>query len=1051
MNRNPFRDPVLWVAALFLAATAALATESSLRWLGRSFPGFLVLDNGVVASAGLAHWPATSSRDIYQSQLIVANERAIRSGAELDAFVAELAEGTNVRYRLRRGDAEFEIDVPVQRFERSDYALLFGAYLFNGLAMGGVALAIRFLRGSHPLANATFPLLLISAIWGLSAMDLYGPYRLFRLHSLAEVLLLPGFVAMALGFPERAVRDSCRGAAVGIAGGLALLVAIAYQIGLSNPASYVRWHLVANLLGALGAAGLVVSIGARFLRTRSFEARQRIKLLALGTALALTLPALLSLASALGGGRAPQNAIAYTAFLFPLALGYAVVRHNLLGVDLLIRRSLVYGVLTALVTGSYAASAALFDRLFESARAEQLAGFAPVVVALALLPLRDRAQQLVDRVFFRSAYDLTRTVEAASARLASVAQLEVVADEIASSVRDALQPASLALVTRTSKEDPFVPVAGEVSVEHAREWAELLDSSSEPWELDDGSLLIPFWTQQRLVGFLHLGPRRDARPYSGDDRRLLKVLANQGAVAIQNSLSIEQVRNLNHSLERKVEARTAELGHALEQLQDQNRKLEEISATDALTGLRSRRYGLDALAAEILLASQRGTRLSLLLLDLDHFKEVNDRFGHLAGDEVLRTTGRLVREQLRKRDIACRYGGEEILVILPSSDLGVAAERADAIRQAVEATIPIPRIEHLRVTLSAGAAEYAEGELPASLLERADAALYDAKDAGRNRVELAADAAGNPSRFRRAGAANRRTRRATTRPEARVKPQRHRNGLTAADLRRQQLLRELPRAIERGEIRIWYQPRVSLRDSRCIGAEALARWTSPTLGLVSPSEFIPLSEDSELIIPLGATVLRRACRDAARWATDPTIPFAISVNVSAIQLKDARFANHVTDALRESGLAPHSLELELTERLVVDASGPSEETIHELRRIGVHFALDDFGAGFSAMRCLVTLPLSVLKLDRSLVRDLEDNPVSVRLVQGITAMAHGLGLSVVAEGVTTSESFELLKGLGCDQAQGFLLAPAMPADAFDEFLRSGADAAHGFDEKTPSL
>jgi hypothetical protein len=127
MNRNPFRDPVLWVAALFLAATAALATESSLRWLGRSFPGFLVLDNGVVASAGLAHWPATSSRDIYQSQLIVANERAIRSGAELDAFVAELAEGTKVRYRLRRGDAEFEIDVPVQRFERSDYALLFGA------------------------------------------------------------------------------------------------------------------------------------------------------------------------------------------------------------------------------------------------------------------------------------------------------------------------------------------------------------------------------------------------------------------------------------------------------------------------------------------------------------------------------------------------------------------------------------------------------------------------------------------------------------------------------------------------------------------------------------------------------------------------------------------------------------------------------------------------------------------------------------------------------------------------------------------------------------
>lgn len=260
--------------------------------------------------------------------------------------------------------------------------------------------------------------------------------------------------------------------------------------------------------------------------------------------------------------------------------------------------------------------------------------------------------------------------------------------------------------------------------------------------------------------------------------------------------------------------------------------------------------------------------------------------------------------------------------------------------------------------------------------------------------------------------------------------------------RRATLARELPTAIERGEVIPYYQPRIRTTDRRCVGAEALARWRSATLGNVPPDEFIPFAEEVEIINPLGLLMLGSACRDFASWTTGTRSEgddWWLSVNASSLQFQDPAFPRQVADALVETGLTPGQLEIEITERLVVEGIGPCEETIHELRAMGVRFALDDFGAGFSALTCLVNLPLDVLKLDRAVIRDLDTNPDVLRLVRGTCALGHELGLRVVAEGVETMEQVDLLAEVGCDEAQGFGIAEPMPSDALVTYL--GEDPA----------
>lgn len=322
-------DPLLLFATTTLVLVALIGLVEATNWVGKPFPGFLVLGNRVVASAGLARWPATQGGDLYQHEVVAVDGAPLHSAEELRTRVGSLPPGTPLTYRFRRGEREFERSILTRRFGWIDFAFLFGLYLLNGLVLGGTALTIRYLRGRHPLANATFPVLMLAALWALSAMDLYGPSRLFRLHVLCEVFLFASALQMAFGFPNPARLTQRYPWLPKIPYAMGAGLALVYEIGLGNPTTYVITHLLAT--SALGTALLVLILSQvwRYLRPPSFHVRRQIRVLALGAVVALTLPVCLTIAEALTGGRAPQNAVAFTAFLFPLSLGYTLRSHKL--------------------------------------------------------------------------------------------------------------------------------------------------------------------------------------------------------------------------------------------------------------------------------------------------------------------------------------------------------------------------------------------------------------------------------------------------------------------------------------------------------------------------------------------------------------------------------------------------------------------------------------------------------------------------------------------------------------------------------------------------
>jgi diguanylate cyclase (GGDEF)-like protein len=754
-----FRDAPLLASALLIVGVALAATWTASGWVGKPFPGFLVLGNGVIASAGLSHWPATADGDIYQHEILSVDGAAFEGATELARYVDSRPVGTRIRYRLSGGGEAFDRIVATRRFDRVDFGLIFGAYLLNGLVMAAAGLGILFLRGRHPLSEATVPLLLICSLWGLTAMDLYGPYRFFRLHALCEALLFAGFLRMSLDFPQRARFVGRHPWVRRIPYVLGGALGIAYQLALYHPRYYVSAHQAA--IFALGGSLVVVVASQvwRFVRRSSFEARQRIKVLALGTACALIPPVGLMLGSVLSGGKTPQNMIAFTAFLFPLSVGYAVIRHDLLDVDVLIRRSLTYAVLTALVAGSYAlvlggVEAVVRESLRESSVFPLV--FSVICVAV-LLPARDRIQSLVDRLLFRTTYDFQRLVETSSARMASVSKLAVIADDLSSVVETALGPEKITLYVRRAEKEPWLLVEpGGRLVEHSEPGSEPGSEMGEPggyessildlvagaqvcFDLDSGGLAVPLHTEGTLVAAIVLARRSSGKHYGGDDRALLQTLANQGAVAIRNALALERLEELNRDLESTVAERTQELEGTLEELRVANQVLEELSTTDGLTGLRTRRAAMEQLSSALDEAGRNRWPLSVIMLDLDYFKQVNDTHGHLAGDEVLRMVSDLMRGVTRLGDIAGRYGGEELILVTPKASIEHAIMTAEHLRMKIEAhRFQLQSGEELRVTASFGVAELSghHGEVD-DLIGAADAALYRAKYAGRNCVEVA--------------------------------------------------------------------------------------------------------------------------------------------------------------------------------------------------------------------------------------------------------------------------------------------------------------------------
>jgi diguanylate cyclase (GGDEF)-like protein/PAS domain S-box-containing protein len=418
---------------------------------------------------------------------------------------------------------------------------------------------------------------------------------------------------------------------------------------------------------------------------------------------------------------------------------------------------------------------------------------------------------------------------------------------------------------------------------------------------------------------------------------------------------------------------------------------------DALTGLPNRLLLRDRVDQALLRAARGDTRFAVMLLDLDNFKNVNDTLGHSAGDAVLMSVVERVGRVFRETDTLSRLGGDEF-VFVPTDVTGAADAERLAAKLLAQLAQPFKYNDQLlSVTGSVGIALYPEdGTDFDTLLRQADGAMYLAKQQGRNGWSF---------------------------------PSRETNQRMIENLN---VHAHLARALENGEIHVHYQPRVDMDTGRVLGMEALARWTSPELGDVPPARFIPIAESSGLIVALGASVLSAACRQARHWDAWETV---VSVNISAIQFRriDQLFET-IEEALRESGLAPQRLELELTESVLIGNAEQAMETLQRLKRLGVRIAIDDFGTGYSSLAYLTRFDIDVLKIDQSFVRDIEYDADDLAIVLAVVHLARSLKLDVVAEGIETSAQLEILRNCGCTFGQGFYFLPPQPAAQATHFI-----------------
>jgi len=423
---------------------------------------------------------------------------------------------------------------------------------------------------------------------------------------------------------------------------------------------------------------------------------------------------------------------------------------------------------------------------------------------------------------------------------------------------------------------------------------------------------------------------------------------------------------------------------------------------DFLTGLPNRMLLNDRINQAIALAPRHMKQVAVLFLDLDGFKHINDSLGHPVGDKLLQSIARRLVECVRASDTVSRQGGDEFVVLLSEVEQPEgAAATARRMLQAVAGSHSIDRHE-LHVTTSIGVSVYPDDGLDAeALIKNADTAMYQAKENGRQSFQF-------------------------------FKP-----AMNVRAVERQSIEECLRRALERREFVLHYQPKVDLRTGAITGVEALIRWTHPTRGLVTPAQFIPIAEDCGLILPIGAWVLREACQQARAWVDAGLPAVTMAVNVSAMEFRDDNFLQRLFAILDETRLDPRSLELELTESVLMKRAESTASILQVLREKGVQVAVDDFGTGYSSLSYLRKFPVDALKIDQSFVRQISSAGASAPLVTAVIGMARNLKLRVVAEGVETREEMTFLRAHQCDEAQGYYFSRPVLPQPFARLLETG--------------
>jgi diguanylate cyclase (GGDEF)-like protein/PAS domain S-box-containing protein len=430
-------------------------------------------------------------------------------------------------------------------------------------------------------------------------------------------------------------------------------------------------------------------------------------------------------------------------------------------------------------------------------------------------------------------------------------------------------------------------------------------------------------------------------------------------------------------------------------------ELRYLANYDTLTSLPNRSLLSERLSRAIVRARRENGKVAVLFIDLDRFKDINDSLGHATGDRILRAAAARVQQTVGAQHTVARLSGDEFTVVLEDiGSLGDAETIAERIIDAFMLPLSFGERLELSVSPSIGISLYPDhAQVPTDLLKHADTAMYQAKSAGRHTYQVYSESMDEKTRHR---------------------------AILASALRR---------ALERNELSLVFQPRLSLTKQRITGVEALLRWHSKDFGEVSPGQFIPLAEESGLILEIGAWALRQACLTLRQWHEQGLPGLTVAVNVSAMQLQRGDLADVVARVLEETGVPAHCLELELTESVIMANPEKNADTLRACRQLGVFLAIDDFGTGYSSLAYLKRLPLTTLKIDQEFVGDLTHDSDDEAITSTIINMGHSLSLNVIAEGVETAAQLQFLHDHGCDEIQGHWISHALPPEACLRFIR----------------
>ncbi|MBC8212620.1 MAG: EAL domain-containing protein [Gammaproteobacteria bacterium] len=429
-------------------------------------------------------------------------------------------------------------------------------------------------------------------------------------------------------------------------------------------------------------------------------------------------------------------------------------------------------------------------------------------------------------------------------------------------------------------------------------------------------------------------------------------------------------------------------------------RIQQLAYFDQLTGLPNRSQLIDRFNSALSFAQRNTEKLALMFLDLDHFKNINDTLGHSIGDKLLVKVAHRLKRILREEDTLSRLGGDEFILLLPNTEEDEARQIAIKLIEAIALPFQLDQYE-LGSTLSIGIAIYPlDGEDFETLLRNADTAMYRVKQAARNDFCFFTEE------------------------------------MQLHSARALKLLNALRHALARNELQLHYQPQIELVSGRVIGAEALLRWNNAELGMISPAEFIPIAEESGLILPIGEWVLRSAVTQMKRWMDDGLAPIVVAVNLSVVQFRHPNLTDLVTRILKQAGLPAQYLELELTEAVAMKDPQGAIGVMNRLHEQGIQMSIDDFGTGYSSLSYLKKFKIAKLKIDQSFVRDIIDDPDDRAIVVAIINLARSLGIQTLAEGVETEHQQSLLQAQGCDEVQGYYYSRPLPADQFEAYVRN---------------